>query len=1668
MDSFKDRVSISRLRDRPSQRKRQNAGHDLAPGQSSSPDAAEQAGPSSLPRPVATPALPKSDSSMSLQPEHFWDQAYDALKAESPKLVEGYEKVLSRYLTGDAGPDSNAAEQNAISQNNAETRREQMERVIRVAKERTEKEARLKEQAGTVTDAVLTAKNAVSLALRGVPQASLPWAATCVALEMLANAVGATKASRKGITHIKIMMHWYFSLVHPLLKGEKTRNAMGSDDTGKPSGLKQQLGLQIVELYKAALSYEITFVCSCYRHRGLVVLGDLLKLENWDQKLKDVVDSERRVQESSRQYTALQMTMRLKELVTDQKTDKDNECLKDLRITDPRHDKTRIENTKGGLLVGSYAWILVNEQFQHWRGRENSSRLLWIKGDPGKGKTMLLCGIIDELQRLNAGSDDTSLAWFFCQATDSRINNATSVIRGLLSLLIEQQPSLISYVREEYDRAGKSLFEDANSWFALSELLTKMLQDPSLGTTYLVIDALDECTSNLRNLLDFLVRTSSLIPHVKWLISSRNELHIEQRLSSLEDQARLSLELKQTAAHVSDAVNSYIDERLSHLLSLQENPRLLQEVRRILREKANGTFLWVSLVCQELESPESWDPLSVVEDVPVGLYELYDRMMKNLPTKGRDNCHQILSFATLAFRPLHLAELACLLRLPSSTGAPLPDMKRLTAMCGSFLTIRDGQVYLVHQSAKDYLSSHSSNLFPSGQGAVHSDLALRSLGILTKVLHRDMYQLRKPDFSIDVLKTPSPDPLITARYSSIFWTDHLLLACSSDRSESLLKDGGDIHAFLQKKFLYWLESLSLQRHVHKAVIALNAIQNSPKAAASPQLLEFLHDAYRFTLYHRIIETCPLQIYSSALVFSPTGSVVRKLFIHEEPPWMVKKPDTGAEWDACVMSLDGHTQLVASVAFSHDGKFLASTSHDHTVKLWDTNTGSLIVALKHTFEKVDLAAFSPDDRLIISVAHKFSLVHKAFVSQVTLWNISSSQPVGSFEFFGMLDSLLFSQSGRYLALGGQSTERRRCRIWDLDQPDLAPIVIHNTGMRHLLAFSSDDKLAISLCNKIEIWTLGTQDGGQKVAQTIPVHDKYDHCYGCFSDDGQRFAFVSENKAIQVWDLITGDCLQTLYGHEVEIRGLCFSQDDSLLLSSDQASSKIWDLTTGECTNIAPSVVGTDILEDLRNQGFSPEPQEFTASMAYTLLWKAILKRHITTIIKDYSNICGRAMSFDCRRCATISGKSTVQLWDLFPRQSKVNRQSQVEERASIEGIALSSDGAFMGVFQETDLGDTVTRQIQFWDLAKHEKSHPLWLRDCHFGIHEIWFGNHGTTGRCLMSFNQLLRSLHAWDLATGNPIQLPQFDTTKGLPSFSNDGQHCAGTPRTIYRTSSVDQATDNIHLFDMKTGKFTRRLALQVRTPWTQLVFSPNDKYLAALHEEGELVVCEVASGDLVHLESSERTRITCMPVFSQDSSKIAGISGKGQVLVWNLETGQRTSLSERIPEAVFLRPRILAFSIDGTQLAAAAGDDENILLFDLATERFLAEVSFPRASTGAFLESVRYDEEDRCFHVNLHRQRLVLNTFPVSDQEVGYQLCEKGYGVSLNCKWVTKDGENLLRLPADYRPDSDPDSHPQVNDVQIAANTLVIATERKGLMIMKFAPDVDLSRGRDELVSRA
>jgi hypothetical protein len=500
------------------------------------------------------------------------------------------------------------------------------------------------------------------------------------------------------------------------------------------------------------------------------------------------------------------------------------ECLRDLRPTDPRKDKERIVETKGGLLEGSYRWVLENVNFQQWH-TDPQSRLLWIKGDPGKGKTMLLCGIINELQK-TAAARTACMSYFFCQATDSRINSATAVLRGLLYLLVSQQPALILHVRKKHDHAGKSMFEDANAWVTVTEIFADVLQDPSLSTTYLIVDALDECVTDLPKLLDFIVKQSSASSRFKWIVSSRNWPGIEEQLDQAGHKVRLSLELN--AESVSAAVSVFIEQKV---LQLAEQNKYDNQTRDAVLERltsnANDTFLWVALVCQDLRATARRNVLKKLDLFPPGLDGLYEQMMQQISkSDDAELCQQLLALVALVYRPITLWELVALAEKLDDI-ADESELQEIIGLCGSFLTLQGDTIYFVHQSAKDFLLNKAvRKVFPSGTNAVHHAIFARSLQAMSKTLRRDMYSLQELGVLIEEVEQPSLDSLTSSRYSCIYWVDHL---CKSDPVCSAIykqdiQDEGTVHEFLRESYLYWLEALSLCRSIAKGVLSMANLQ----------------------------------------------------------------------------------------------------------------------------------------------------------------------------------------------------------------------------------------------------------------------------------------------------------------------------------------------------------------------------------------------------------------------------------------------------------------------------------------------------------------------------------------------------------------------------------------------------------------------------------------------------------------------------------------------------------------------------------------------------------------------------------------------------------------------------------------------------------------------------
>lgn len=362
----------------------------------------------------------------------------------------------------------------------------------------------------------------------------------------------------------------------------------------------------------------------------------------------------------------------------------------------------RIQDVNGGLVKESYEWIFNHPEFTSWRKHDRSS-VLWINGAPGKGKTMLLMGIIQALLPLKSDSSPICISYFFCEGADKKLTSATSVLRGLIYMIVMERPEALSHLDERYNRAGRQLFEDINAFYALSEIFRDIIKDLQV---VLVTDAIDECREGLPQLLDLIGQTIHSSSKVKWVISSRDRPDIASRIKYWNGVVNLNLEVNWR--YVTNAVESYLNQKLPVIAEAKGyDSQLYQAVRECLRARAEDSFLWISAVCKVLGNTPRRKTFSVLKTLPAELKIVYQEMLNQVQsiddTEDQELCLRILASVASSRRPIRLKDLSVSARLPSEYIKDQSYLKELIYLCGSFLTVRDDVVSIIHSSAREFL-----------------------------------------------------------------------------------------------------------------------------------------------------------------------------------------------------------------------------------------------------------------------------------------------------------------------------------------------------------------------------------------------------------------------------------------------------------------------------------------------------------------------------------------------------------------------------------------------------------------------------------------------------------------------------------------------------------------------------------------------------------------------------------------------------------------------------------------------------------------------------------------------------------------------------------------------------------------------------------------------------
>jgi WD40 repeat protein len=245
----------------------------------------------------------------------------------------------------------------------------------------------------------------------------------------------------------------------------------------------------------------------------------------------------------------------------------------------------------------------------------------------------------------------------------------------------------------------------------------------------------------------------------------------------------------------------------------------------------------------------------------------------------------------------------------------------------------------------------------------------------------------------------------------------------------------------------------------------------------------------------------------------------------------------------IQTFKGHTSYVSSVAFSPDGKTIATGSWDNTVKLWNLYGKELQTFTGYT-DSVKSVAFSPDGKMIATGSED---------NTAKLWNLDGKELQTFKGHSHWVLSVAFSPDGKTIATGSYDTT---AKLWNLDGKELQTFTGHTAEVRSV-AFSSDGKIIAtgSMDNTVKLWNL---DGKELQTFTEP-----DFVYSiAFSPDGKMIATGSRDKTAKLWNL-DGKRLQTLTGHTDLVLSVVFSPDGKMIATgSNDKTVKLWNLNGKE--------------------------------------------------------------------------------------------------------------------------------------------------------------------------------------------------------------------------------------------------------------------------------------------------------------------------------------------------------------------------------------------------------------------------------------------------------------------------------------------------------------------------
>ncbi|KAF8531694.1 hypothetical protein BDD12DRAFT_914648, partial [Trichophaea hybrida] len=296
-------------------------------------------------------------------------------------------------------------------------------------------------------------------------------------------------------------------------------------------------------------------------------------------------------------------------------------------------------------------WILDDHRFRSW-AKKDGQAILWISGDPGCGKSVLSSFLTKVIT--NGETNQPCMVYFFCDDKDERLRTAYAILVNLLTQLLDQVPDFIAHFLAEPEYITN---KEKTSWTfgMLWRVFERIINNIHTGQVYILIDALDECEEESRlkllNQLQYLLHRPATTLSIKIILTSRPHIPVTLYLTNV-------IKLPLAAENLHNDITAFVKTELGRLP--QFSGSLGKEVRQALIAGANGMFLWVYLILEDLKKSTNTTPRAIrnaLKLLPPNLPSIYINILSKIRTEDHKTAQKILQWVVWVLRPLTLQEL---------------------------------------------------------------------------------------------------------------------------------------------------------------------------------------------------------------------------------------------------------------------------------------------------------------------------------------------------------------------------------------------------------------------------------------------------------------------------------------------------------------------------------------------------------------------------------------------------------------------------------------------------------------------------------------------------------------------------------------------------------------------------------------------------------------------------------------------------------------------------------------------------------------------------------------------------------------------------------------------------------------------------------------------------